>query len=186
MISEQRYVSFVNRNKELLEAAFKLLKLITSVFIGVVIAIWSRKLECVWLFFNKCRGFSFLKNVPLTPNIDVLRVKLRIPTFCTPKLAWECRCLCLDKLLETKDARLNQPVHMGVNLKLDTSIKTEHQRCYSKSSAFCELLISFCGFSDCWELIGLFSILPCLKPHCTWLYLKLPQGKRELICKTYS
>lgn len=53
-----------------------------------------------------------------------------------------------------------------------------------KSSAFCELFITLCGLNKCWELIGVFSILPCLKPSRTRLYLKLPWGKKELTCKT--
>lgn len=64
-------------------------------------------------------------------NTDILRVKLKNPIFCTPKLAWECRYLHLIKLVETEDIRLNCPVHMGIILKLDASIKTGHQRCYS-------------------------------------------------------
>jgi len=43
----------VDRNKELLEEAFRLLKLIILVFIGVVIAIWNKKVECVECFFNQ-------------------------------------------------------------------------------------------------------------------------------------
>lgn len=45
---------------------------------------------------------------------------------------------------------------------------------FTKSFASSELFINLCGLSNFWELISVFSILPCFKPHLTCLDMKLP------------
>lgn len=82
----------MNRNKELLEAAFKLLKLIISVFVGVVIAIWNKKvgnvLFCfVLFFFIKCRGFMFLKTCTFDAKYRYFKGKTEKSHLLHPKIS---------------------------------------------------------------------------------------------------
>lgn len=57
---------------------------------------------------------------------DILKVKLK--DLLHSKCSFGMQSLCLDKLVETEDIRLNWPVHIGIILKLDASNETGYQR----------------------------------------------------------
>lgn len=86
----------MNRNKELLEPAFRLLKLIILVFIGVVIAIWNKKVECVFFFKSNVEGLFFLKTCTFDAQYRYFKGKTEKSHLLYPKISLGMQILTFD------------------------------------------------------------------------------------------